>query len=196
MNYLAHLLLAEKNPESIIGNFLGDFVKGTLDKAENHYTANIIKGIKTHRKVDCFTDRHEIYRRSKHRISLGRRRFAGIIIDVCYDHFLARNWSLFSDAPLANFVNYIYSILEQNQEILPDKLQNILPRIISENWLESYQEISSIDLTFARISKRLTRKNNLANAIEEMTENYQEIELDFLAFFPELIDYVTNDCQD
>lgn len=196
MNYLAHVLLAERTPESIIGNFLGDFVKGTLDKYENYYTPNIIKGIKTHRLIDCFTDRNHIYLTSKRRISSSRRRFAGIIVDVCYDHFLACNWSLFSDDRLQDFVNYVYNILEQNQEILPEKLQNILPRIISENWLENYQEISSIDLTFARISKRLTKKNNLANAINEMTENYQEMELDFLSFFPELINYVANNCQD
>nr|WP_287527384.1 acyl carrier protein phosphodiesterase [Okeania sp. SIO2C2] len=86
----------------------------------------------------------------------------------------------------------IYIILQKNQEILPDRLQKILPKIISENWLSSYKNLSGINLSFVRLSKRLKRENNLATAGNELIKNYTEIESDFLNFFPEVINYVKN----
>jgi len=190
MNYLAHLFLAKNTAESQIGNLLGDFVKGHLEQYETIYSNEIITGIKTHRQVDFFTDTHPIYLRSKNRISNSYRRLAGIIIDICYDHFLANHWNLFSHENLDIFVQKIYVILKNNQEILPERLKKILPRIISENWLSSYKNISGINLTFVRLSKRLKRENNLATATNELLKNYPEIESDFLIFFPEVINYV------
>ena len=190
MNYLAHLYLAKNTPESQIGNLLGDFVKGPLKEYETIYSPEIIQGIQTHRQVDCFTDKHPIHIRSKHRIHNSYRRLAGIIIDICYDHFLATHWDLFSPVNLDKFVKNIYLILTKNQTILPDKLKNILPKITSENWLCSYKQISGINLTFVRLSKRLKWENNLATASNELIKNYTELESDFLSFFPQLINYV------
>ncbi|MDJ0554694.1 MAG: ACP phosphodiesterase [Microcoleaceae cyanobacterium MO_207.B10] len=192
MNYLAHLYLANNTPESQIGNLLGDFVKGILAEYEVIYSPEIIQGIKTHRQVDCFTDRHPIYMISKNRISNNYSRLAGIIIDIFYDHFLANHWHLFSPVSLDEFVKNVYLVLSKNQTILPDRLNRILPKIISENWLCSYKTISGINLTFARLSKRLKWKNNLATASNELIKNYTELESDFLSFFPELINYVQN----
>ncbi|NEQ38198.1 MAG: DUF479 domain-containing protein [Okeania sp. SIO3I5] len=190
MNYLAHLFLAKNTAESQIGNLLGDFVKGHLEQYETIYSNEIITGIKTHRQVDFFTDTHPIYLRSKNRISKSHRRLAGIIIDICYDHFLANHWNLFSDENLDVFVQKIYVLLKKNQEILPERLKKILPKIISENWLSSYKKISGINLTFVRLSRRLNRENNLASATNELLKNYAEIKSDFLIFFPEVINYV------
>ena len=190
MNYLAHLLLAENSPESRIGNLLGDFVKGDLQKYKTCYTEGIIKGVKTHRKVDNFTDTHRIYIRSKRRINSSNKRFSGIIIDICYDHFLANHWSVFSNEKLEDFIDNIYELLLENNEILPIRLQQGLPRMIAENWLGSYKTLEGVDLTFARIARRLKRENNLATALDELIDNYAEIESDFLSFFPELIGYV------
>ena len=190
MNYLAHLLLAKNTPESQIGNLLGDFVKGNLEQYKTIYNHEIIEGIKTHRQVDYFTDTHPIYLRSKHRINKSHRRLAGIIIDICYDHFLANNWHLFSYEELDIFVEKIYFILENNQEILPDRLKKILPKIIRDNWLCSYKNMSGVNLTFMGLSKRLKRENNLASAGNELIKNYPALESDFLIFFPEVINYV------
>ena len=190
MNYLAHLLLAKNTPESQIGNLLGDFVKGHLEQYETIYSHEIILGIKTHRQIDFFTDTHPIYLKSKNRISSNYRVLAGIIIDICYDHFLANHWNLFCHENLDVFVQKIYVMLKDNQEILPERLKKILPSIISENWLVSYKNISGINLTFMRLSKRLKRENNFATAVNELMKNYPEIESDFLMFFPEVMNYV------
>ncbi len=190
MNYLAHLRLAENTPESIVGNFLGDFIKGSLEKYSHIYNKSILQGIITHLQVDFFTDKHPIYLRSKKRISQARSRFSGIIIDIFYDHFLARNWLLFSEVKLDIFVRNIYTILEEQKYIFPEKLKAILPRMIEEDWLQSYYHLEGISLVFRRLTKRFKRENNLVNAEEELLINYQALEEDFQAFFPCLITFV------
>lgn len=189
MNYLAHLLLAENTCQSRIGNLLGDFVKGKLERYETCYSEEIINGIKLHRKVDEFTDTHPIYIRSKRRI-VDNKRLSGIIIDICYDHFLSKNWAIFCDEKLDKFVDNIYRELEDNQNIFPTNLQQALPRMIAEDWLGSYKTPEGVGLAFARIARRLKRENNLATALYELINNYSEIESDFLSFFPEVIIYV------
>jgi acyl carrier protein phosphodiesterase len=189
MNYLAHLLLSENHPESRIGNIMGDFVKGNLEQYKTQYSQEIINGIKLHRKVDEFTDTHRIYLKSKRRI-VDNRRFSGIIIDVCYDHFLTKHWAMFSDENLDSFVSNIYTELQNNQHILPPNLQQALPRMIAENWLGSYRTPEGVGLAFARIARRLKRENTLGTALDELMNNYSGIESDFLSFFPEVMSYV------
>ncbi|MEG4007275.1 ACP phosphodiesterase [Microcoleus sp. Pol11C1] len=188
MNYLAHLFLSEGTPESLIGNLLGDFVKGS---AVNLYSEEIRKGIDLHRKVDSYTDSHPIVRSSKSLVSSHRRRFAGVLIDVFYDHFLAKNWLEYSEIPLRDFSQDVYKILQDNRDILPDSLQRVLPTIIARDLLSSYQEIAEIGITLTRMSARLKRTNNLASGIEDLTANYQRLESDFRDFFPDLIKYAT-----
>ena len=190
MNYLAHLFLAKNSPESRIGNLLGDFLKGNLEGYKTVYSREIIEGVKTHRLVDSFSDRHPIYLQSKRRICSTNRRFAGIIVDVCYDHFLANHWEKFSQQSLERFIADVYQILAENQNILPVKLQAAVPLMIEEDWLSCYQNIEGISLTLTRIGRRFKRGNYLVNAGEELVNNYAELESDFLIFFPKLINFV------
>ncbi len=191
MNYLAHLYLAEDSPHAVIGNLLGDFVKGSIGDA---YPREIRKGIELHRKVDRFTDSHAVVRASLKLISPQRRRFAGVIVDMFYDHLLAKNWERYSTTPLRVFSQKVYGVLTDNHNLLPERLQHMLPYIIKEDWLTSYREIGAIDRALNRLSnrilKRLGRENSLLNAVEEFDANYQQLESDFHSFFPDLIDYV------
>jgi acyl carrier protein phosphodiesterase len=190
MNYLAHLFLAEDTTESLIGNLLGDFVKGSLETPKNCYSENILKGIRTHRKIDYFTDTHIIHRKSRQRLSKIHRHFTGVIIDIFYDHFLAKNWLFFSNKSLEQFIEKTYQSLEKNRDILPEKLNRAIPLMIAENWLILYQTIEGIDLVCRRLSRRIKRRNHLILAQNELRQSYEEIESDFLIFFPELINYV------
>lgn len=187
MNYLAHLYLAENSPESLLGNFLGDFVKG---QAINLYSDAIKKGIQLHRKVDAYTDSHPIFLESKRLISNINKRYAGIIVDVFYDHFLAINWSKYSSITLNEYAANIYRILQENEEILPDSLKKVMPNIIADNRLVSYADIQGISDVLERISARLKRANSLGKAIEDLLANYKRFESDFARFFPDLINYV------
>ncbi len=191
MNYLAHLYLAENSPESRIGNFLGDFVKGHLSQYESLYSPGIIQGIQEHRNIDTFTDRHPIFIQSKRRLGKKYRLLSGIVIDLLYDHFLTQHWQQFNPAEdLESFIWSSYHMLTQHQDILPTRLQKLLPKIIAENWLSSYQTLEGIELTLIRLSSRLKKENNLPDAIDDIQNNYLKLETDFLTFFPQLIIYV------
>lgn len=187
MNYLAHLYLAEDSPESLIGNLLGDFVKG---RSIDTYCDEIKKGIQLHQKVDIYTDSHPVFRESKKLISSVNRRYAGILIDVFYDHFLAKNWLSYSSISLKEFTVRTYQVLQQNEAILPDSLKKVLPNLINRDVLMSYVEIRGIKNALKGISLRLKRENNLGSASEELLVNYEQLQLNFFEFFPNLIDYV------
>lgn len=189
MNYLAHVFIADNSADSILGNLLGDFVKGSL---HNQYNETITKGIRLHRKVDVFSDSHPIPLQSRNRFSRKRRRFAGIIVDICYDHFLSRHWELFSDENRESFISGIYAILNTNHDTLPERLQRIIPRMIEHDWLGSYYHISGIEAALNGISDRFKRPNPLIGSVEEVEEHYRNLELDFLRFFPDLIQFATN----
>lgn len=189
MNYLAHLFLAEGTPASLIGNLLGDFVKGG---AVHLYSEEIRKGIDLHRKVDSYTDSHAIVRSSKSLVCSQRRRFAGVLVDMFYDHFLAKNWLEYSEVPLPDFARGVYQVLQDSRDILPESLNQIVPTIIARDLLCSYREIGGIDTAINRMSARIKRANNLAGGVEDLTANYQQFESDFRAFFPLLIIYARN----
>jgi len=191
MNYLAHLYLAEDTEESLLGNIMGDFVKGPISGG---FHPEIEKGIRTHRKVDVFTDSHEIFRASRRLISPERRRFSGIIMDIAFDHLLARNWASYSDEELGAFIRRAYDVLARRNDVLPEKLRTALPRMIEEDWLGSYRTMegagTAIDRISGRLRRRFGRENTLKGAIEEVERSYEELDRNFNAFFPELIAFV------
>ena len=188
MNYLAHLFFYDDTEDALLGSLLGDFVKGS---AEGRFSAAISDAIRLHRKIDSFADAHRITRESRDRISPSRRRFAGIVVDVCYDHFLSRHWGDFSRIGLASFVERVYVVLMKNSAILPDRLSRILPRMISENWLESYVHLQGVGDALDRIAKRLSRGSSFLGAVAEIEANYPALERDFFGFFPDLAAFCT-----
>ncbi|HEY4482473.1 MAG TPA: ACP phosphodiesterase [Candidatus Brocadiaceae bacterium] len=187
MNYLAHLYLADDSPGSLTGSLLGDFVKGNLDNA---YDEEITRGILIYRRIDSFSDSHEKVLESKRLISPKRRRFSSIIIDVSFDHFLARDWSEYSNEHLPDFTKKVYMLLCKYSHILPYKPRSIIPKMIEEDWLGSYQYIEGIGQIMDRVSRRLTRGEGMLGAVKELETNYEKVEENFKSFFPELIAYV------
>ena len=184
MNYLAHLFLSKESSEAMLGAMLGDFVKGA-DK--NNYPPNVRRGIELHRQIDSFTDAHEIVLAAKRQFAPERRRFAGIALDIFYDHCLAKNWSQFSAIPLRTFTNNVYETLKIQHEFLPEKMQQMAPVMIAQDWLASYEKLEWIELTLQRMSRRLTRGAPLADGIIDLRTNYQEFEQSFFRLFPEMI---------
>jgi acyl carrier protein phosphodiesterase len=137
--------------------------------------------------VDAFTDAHPITRTSRNRIGPKRRRFAGIIVDVCYDHFLAKYWRHFATTELRSYTKRVYSVLGQNRTLLPKRLQYILPRMVSEDWLGSYRSLNAVGKTLDRIAGRLSRGSMFMRAVNEIDSNYSALEHDFMDFFPQLV---------
>lgn len=183
MNYLAHLFLAEQSREGLLGSLLGDFVKGRLD---GRFPETVRRGIALHRAIDSFTDAHPLHLESRNRIGRKRRRYAGIIVDVCYDHFLCRSWQDHSNESLASFAERVYDVLREKREDLPDRLRRIVPHMIADDWLSSYAELDNVGRALDGIARRIKRSNPLAGALAEIEANYVALEADFRCFFPEL----------
>lgn len=184
MNYLAHLFLAGPEPESLLGALMGDFVKGVLDQ---RYPAAITRALALHRRIDSFTDAHPVTAASRARISPERRRFAGIMVDLFYDHFLALHWDQHAREPLDAFTARVYALLKEHDAVLPERLRSIAPGMARSDWLASYARVESIHAALDRMSLRLKRQNRLAGAGLELEANYAALETDFHAFFPDLV---------
>jgi acyl carrier protein phosphodiesterase len=190
MNYLAHLYLAQDSAELMIGSILGDFVKGRL---KDQYPNEIQHGIELHRKIDSYTDSHVMTQASRQLYSPERRRFAGIIVDLCYDHFLYRHWTRFADTARGPFISNAYELLKTHQAMLPRRLQAMIPFMIRDDWLGSYRDLSGVEQALGRLSKRVTNGDRLPGAIDEIKAHYRKLETNFLTFFPDLICFVKDD---
>lgn len=184
MNYLAHLYLSEPHEEAWLGSLMGDFVKGPLD---GRYGNEITRAIAMHRKIDVFTDAHPVVLQSKSRMSAERRRYAGIMVDVFYDHFLARHWQDFHEEPLAEFTGRVYRVLSRYHTILPEGLQRMAPMMTQWDWLGSYADIGSIYTALNQMGQRLKRENRLMDSADELVGNYAQLEADFRAFLPDVL---------
>jgi acyl carrier protein phosphodiesterase len=187
LNYLAHLFLAGEKEEAKLGGILGDFEKGSVIGKYNRETEIEIH---LHRKIDFFTDNHPIVKEAKKLLTEEKRRYGNILLDVFYDHILAQKWKHYAGMSLNDFTERVYSILLRNTDILPTKLGDIVPLMVQQDWLGSYQEFSGFEKAIVRISKRLRQGNTLVECISDIKTNYSDLVLSFGAFFPNLIDYV------
>lgn len=183
MNFLAHLYLSEDNTNIMIGNFIADHIRGNQF---THLSPEIQQGIKLHREIDTFTDAHEITRKSKRRLHKRYGLYAGIIIDIFYDHYLAKNWNDYSAIPLDVYVDSVYGLLEEKREILPEKTLYMLPFMIEHNWLFNYQYKKGIQSVLNGMNRRTKNKGQMDLAIEDLHELDQEFEKDFQLFFEDL----------
>ena len=187
MNYLAHLYLADDSPESMVGSLMGDFVKGELQDRFAHPTQ---EGIREHRSIDAFTDRHPVVMRSKRRMRPPYRRYAGILVDVFFDHILAQQWPKFARVPLDEFTGTVYCHLTDHLPKLPVNMQPLVRYMTTEDLLGSYQHPQGIQRALLGIEQRLKRPSQLSAAISELEREQAELVDDFLEFFPDLIHFV------
>ncbi|MDH4652545.1 MULTISPECIES: ACP phosphodiesterase [unclassified Pseudomonas] len=182
MNYLAHLHLGGSQPAQLLGSLYGDFVKGPL---AGRWPAEIEAAIRLHRRIDVFTDSHPLITQARLRFPNERRRFAGILLDVFFDHCLARDWKLYATEPLDVFTRHVYQVLGNEPE-LPGRLALIAPRMAAQDWLGSYREFETLELVVAGISRRLSRPEALAGAMAELEQLYHPLSEDFRQFYPQL----------
>lgn len=185
MNYLAHLHLGGQRPAQLLGSLYGDFVKGPLP---GRFTPELEAAIQLHRSIDSFTDAHPLIKQAIARFPAGRRRYAGIVLDVFFDHCLARDWSVYAEQPLDEFTSRVYRVLAA-EPALPDRLALIAPRMAAQDWLGSYREFDVLEQVLNGISRRLSRPEGLAGAMHELQALYQPLSADFAAFYPLLQDF-------
>ena len=189
MNFLAHIYLSGDNELMKIGNFMADGIRG---HDYLNFPEEVKNGIILHRYIDTFTDAHPIYRQSKHRLHQKYGHYSGVIMDILYDHFLAKNWIIYSEIPLENYVANFYQSLEKNYTVLTDKTKKIMPYMIEQNWLASYATIAGIELILFQMDYRTKHKANMQEAVVELQQFYTAFENEFTLFFAALISFCGN----
>lgn len=182
MNYLAHLHLGGQQPEQLLGSLYGDFVKGPL---AGRFSVSLEAAIRLHRQIDVFTDSHPLVLQSLGRFPRQRRRYAGIILDVFFDHCLALHWHDYAEQPLEQFTGNVYQVLAAQAD-LPGRLAQIAPYMAADDWLGSYREFAVLEQVFRGIARRLSRPEGMDGALEEVDALYAPLMDDFRSFYPEL----------
>lgn len=183
MNFLAHIYLSGDNELVQIGNLMADGIRG---KRYDDYPDDVRKGILLHREIDTFTDAHPIFRESTKRLHARYHHYAGVIVDVFYDHFLARHWATYSSEPLEDFVARFYGNLEKHYELLTDRTRDMMPPMIQYNWLVSYRDVEGLTRIMTQMDRRTGNASGMRNSVGELLEYYNEFESEFRLFFEEL----------
>ncbi|MDQ7007672.1 MAG: acyl carrier protein phosphodiesterase [Acidobacteriota bacterium] len=184
MNYLAHLLLAERRGLCPAGTLMGDGLRGPVDALGS---AGLRRAVWHHRKLDSFTDTHPAFRRARRRLDPGYRHFRGVLVDIFFDHYLARHWRRFHDEPLAVFCERTYRRLLATSAF--PELRGRVERMARIDLLGSYLTLEGIDRALRGLSRRVQRANHLHRGGHELRAHYQGLEGDFLDFFPQAVAY-------
>jgi acyl carrier protein phosphodiesterase len=183
MNFLAHIYLSGDNDLIKIGNFMADGIRG---KQYETYPLEIQKGIILHRFIDTYTDAHPIFRKSTKRLHYNYHHYAGVIADVFYDHFLAKNWNDYSDESLTDFTNRFYQSLYDNHDFLSERTKGMMPYMIEHNWLMSYQTVEGISRILTQMDSRTKNESKMRFSPNELIEYYTEFEQEFITFFDDI----------
>jgi acyl carrier protein phosphodiesterase len=186
LNHLAHVFLAPDSPEARVGSILGDFTRG-VDLST--LPDSVKQGVRHHRAVDSFTDQHPDVLASKQLFSRQRRRFAGVALDILYDHFLLKHWERFSEIERETFIRRIYSELQQQEHLMPDKMARVTRRMVWNDWFGAYSDLENIGYALDRVAGRIRFRNEFNGMITEIRANQEQLEHYFLAFFPDLQEF-------
>ena len=191
MNYLAHLYFGRKTDASLVGNLLADFIKGNEAALLEQFPKQVVDGILMHRNIDKFTDAHASFHESKILLSSHLVKFSGIVIDVFFDHFLAKHWEQYGEGNLEEFVSSCHSTLTKHPEWHSDDLKERLPLLIENEVLLSYLDKEGVKLALERISMRGKSLSALPEAYDDFLRNYEAFEKIFHHFFPILTNYAS-----
>ena len=187
MNYLAHVYLSGDDKELLVGNFIADAVKGNT---MNNFSDGIKRGIVLHRSIDEFTDRHPLHKASRTKLHERYGHYSGVMIDIFYDHYLAKNWADYSDKPLKEYTEKVYALIESYHDILPERISYMLQYMVPQNWLVNYAKLEGIERVLKGMASRAKFESGMETGVEELKLYNSEFETEFRQFFPELIQFV------
>lgn len=189
MNLLAHAYLSGIKEEVLVGNLVGDFFKGYGFLKHNNELFK--EGIVLHRFIDDYTDKHPSTLFSKKLLWNKYRHYSGVLVDIFYDHFLAKNWNSYSSETLNEFTRKTYTALSKHEELIPEKAKYMIDHMIKNNWFESYQSMEGIQRTLHGMSRRTKYVSGMELATQDLYLMHDEFEAQFQNFFPD----ITIECQ-
>ncbi len=182
MNFLAHIYLSGDNDLVKLGNFMADGIHGKPDD----FPPDVQKGIILHRAIDTYTDAHPVFRQGTKRLHAAYHHYAGVVMDIFYDHFLAKNWVTYSTEPLGEFIASFYKSLEDNYDILTEKTKGMMPYMIQHDWLGSYATVEGIGGILKQMDHRTKLRSGMGRSVKELLEYYDEYEKEFGEFFTDI----------
>jgi len=186
MNFLLHLYLSPDRPEHLVGNFMGDFVKGPLD---GRYPRAIAEGVALHRKIDLFAQGHPQFQRSRTRLDAACGRYRGVYVDLFYDHFLAATWDDWSAISFDDWLSLTRRTVERYGHLLPERLFHLLPGIFDE-LLPSYRTVEGVGRALERMARRTRKPEALLHGRAQLARHYGGLQDDFRLFLPDAREYV------
>ena len=180
MNYLAHFYLSYDNSELLVGNFLGDFVR---KKEMDALPKRVQEGVFLHREIDRFMDTHEIVKKSKEKLKR-HGHYASVIIDVLYDHYLAKKWSSYHTIELNTYAGGCYNVLREYEHLFNEKATMFFYYMQKRNWIQAYPSVEGISRILYSMSKRTPYETTMGSAGGDLEQCYTEFEKEFLEYFP------------
>jgi acyl carrier protein phosphodiesterase len=189
VNYLAHIYLSGEDDLITLGNFIADGVKG---KDYLDYPVQWQRGILLHRAIDSYTDSHAVVRQSTSRLHSSYSHYSGVVVDMYYDHFLARYWERYHHDPLDAYVDKFYDLLSANEQMLPQRIQRIMPYMMRDNWLMSYASLDGLGRILGQMDQRTSGRSKMRGAIVELEAYYEEFHAEFRDFFDDLVIFSRN----
>lgn len=185
MNFLGHIYLTKSDKELLLGNFMADSIKGNSYK---EYPVNIQKGILFHRFIDSYTDNHPAFRKSTAKLHSDFSHFSGVLVDVFYDHFLAKNWQVFHPIPIEKFAQEFYTYMDKRYDLMTPQMQYIFPYMKDNNWLVRYTTLEGIEKTLSEMGGRIGREYRLEKSVINLEREYDSFEKDFEVFIAAIED--------
>ena len=193
MNYLAHVFLSGQNDEILFGNLLEDFMHGRVEhERNNHLAVNIKNGIRLHRRIDSITDTHGLVKSCKRVFEPEFGRYASIVTDVLFDHFLIKNWEVFTNEDFSAFRQRTYHSLASFQHLMPEGLSKLVKSMTTHDWLKAYEFDEGLEKAFIGLNNKIKSGPDLLPSISVMHENYEFLNKQFLSFFDILNTYSIN----
>ena len=189
MNHLAHLYLSQRNIDLMVGNFIADHIKNTKLSV---FSEGVQHGILMHRAIDHFTDTHALVRKSKERLFPKYSHYAAVLVDMFYDHILAKNWETYSPLPLEKFAQSAYMVLKTKAEEMPNRSVMILDYMSRQDWLTSYGSIDGMSKALAGIARRAKFNSKMEEAAVDLQRDGRLYEEEFTPFFKELFEFSAN----
>jgi len=191
MNFLAHMYLSCGNDDMLIGNYIADFVR---NRDLVLHSKEVVQGVRLHRHIDSYTDTHVEVVKGTRLLRKDHGKYAPVVIDVCYDYILSKNWNRYSGESLREFADRVYGVITRYEEELPPYLQDIAPKMIADDFLLQYGTEAGLRKTFERIGKRAKYGGGWSMAFDSLLLHYDALEEGFNRFFPEMIASVDAHC--
>jgi acyl carrier protein phosphodiesterase len=183
LNFLGHLYLSGTDPLITVGNFMADAVKG---RDLSRFDPKLEQGIRLHRAIDSYTDRHVLQRQGRERVHPHAGRYASVVMDMFYDHLLAKHWNEYREEPLPHFAQRMYGLLSAHAHLMPERTRNVLPYMVNRDWLTSYATLAGIGRALEGLSHRVPMGAPMRGAERVLETNMEQYLSEFRSFLPEI----------